>query len=265
MKLKDGQLCINHPENLKRSKDGRCVKCQSERRMEYRARNLEKELARRAANRDRENELARKRHAENPEQSLERSRRYRERWPERVAENNRLQYRKNPELRRASTDKWRKANPEKVAVKNAAWRKANPDKIRETNRKQYAKSDKNKLYEQKRIWTEANREKARASVRKWNNENVPDRKAKKKAEQLKATPLWANDFFMVEAYLLARQRSELFGFNWQVDHIVPLIHKNVCGLHCEQNMQVIPAKLNAAKGNRWWPDMPNSKVTCGNC
>jgi hypothetical protein len=78
---------------------------------------------------------------------------------------------------------------------------------------------------------------------------------RRNAEKLKATPSWANLFFIEEAYDLAQRRTEATGFQWHVDHIVPLRSKRVCGLHVEHNLQVIPARTNLAKGNRVWPFM----------
>jgi hypothetical protein len=80
--------------------------------------------------------------------------------------------------------------------------------------------------------------------------------AKHRAGKLQATPLWANDFFIKEAYALARLRTKIFGFKWHVDHIVPLNSDIVCGLHVEHNLQVIPGASNLAKSNRHWPDQP---------
>ena len=78
----------------------------------------------------------------------------------------------------------------------------------------------------------------------------------RQARKLNATPAWANQFFMEEAYDLARRRTQVTGFEWQVDHIVPLCHPLVQGLHVEHNLQVIPAIQNQQKGNRSWPNMP---------
>ena len=41
-----------------------------------------------------------------------------------------------------------------------------------------------------------------------------------------------------------------------VAHVVPLQSKKVCGLHCEQNLAVIPKLDNCRKKNSYWPDMP---------
>lgn len=77
-----------------------------------------------------------------------------------------------------------------------------------------------------------------------------------RARKLQATPAWANEFFIAEAYDLAQLRTKATGFQWDVDHIVPLRSKKVCGLHVENNLRVIPAVINRSKSNRHWPDMP---------
>lgn len=78
-----------------------------------------------------------------------------------------------------------------------------------------------------------------------------------RAERVKrATPPWATPFFIAEARDLARRRTQALGFAWHTDHIIPIQSAIVCGLHCEQNIRVIPAHENHAKDNSVWPDMP---------
>lgn len=38
-----------------------------------------------------------------------------------------------------------------------------------------------------------------------------------------------------------------------VDHIIPLVHPLVCGLHVETNLQAIDPIKNIKKSNRWPP------------
>lgn len=71
-----------------------------------------------------------------------------------------------------------------------------------------------------------------------------------------ATPSWANATYIMDMYLIARICTEATGVKYQVDHIVPLRSKKVCGLHVEHNLQVITGADNHAKNNLLWSDMP---------
>ena len=65
-----------------------------------------------------------------------------------------------------------------------------------------------------------------------------------------ATPSWQNIKRIKSWYRLAQQTGN------HVDHIVPLNHPYVCGLHCEANFQLLKPSHNIAKGNYNWPDSP---------
>jgi hypothetical protein len=64
-------------------------------------------------------------------------------------------------------------------------------------------------------------------------------------------PKWANWFFISEIYDLARRRTKMLGTPWEVDHIIPLKGKNVCGLHVETNLRVVPKEVNRAKASHY--------------
>lgn len=57
------------------------------------------------------------------------------------------------------------------------------------------------------------------------------------------------DFVYMEAHLLRKSRNESTGIEWQVDHIIPLKGKFICGFHVWNNFAVIPKVENLRKGN----------------
>lgn len=85
--------------------------------------------------------------------------------------------------------------------------------------------------------------------------------SKKKANRLRykhnitnATPSWADHTLMNEVYNLSKQLTKSTGIQHDVDHIVPIKGRTVCGLHCQSNLQAIPHSDNMAKLNKIWPD-----------
>lgn len=77
--------------------------------------------------------------------------------------------------------------------------------------------------------------------------------AKRNAAKLGATPPWANQEAIKQFYVEARRLTAETGIPHEVDHIVPLQHPLVCGLHVETNLQVLTAEANNTKNNRWEP------------
>jgi hypothetical protein len=68
------------------------------------------------------------------------------------------------------------------------------------------------------------------------------------------TPKWLTEddkWIIKEAYELSLLRKKMFGFDWHVDHIIPLRGKYVTGLHVPTNLQVIPGRENESKSNKF--------------
>lgn len=64
-----------------------------------------------------------------------------------------------------------------------------------------------------------------------------------------ATPRWADRERVLAAYQERERLVKETGIPHDVDHIVPIVHPKVCGLHCEANLRVIPAAENRSKSN----------------
>lgn len=79
-------------------------------------------------------------------------------------------------------------------------------------------------------------------------------RAKYRAAKLQRTVKWdlaLTEFVCNEAYELTKLRKKLFGFEWEVDHVIPLQGELVSGLHVWSNLAVIPATVNSSKGNKY--------------
>ena len=118
--------------------------------------------------------------------------------------------------------------------------------------------DKKREYKAK--WYEKNKDRLLPKIiaysKEWRSKNPEKhaaREASRRAVKLKATPRWLNDEHqkaMLLEYELAKWCSNVIGVQYDVDHIVPLKGKLVCGLHVPWNLQVILASDNRAKGNK---------------
>ena len=65
-----------------------------------------------------------------------------------------------------------------------------------------------------------------------------------------ATPPWVDRVEISKIYREARRLSDETGVEHHVDHVIPIQHPDICGLHVPWNLRVIPASENCAKGNR---------------
>ena len=153
---------------------------------------------------------------------------------------------------------YRLRNPEAVA-RSAAKHKADNPKAMALYSKAYKARHRDKVLAARLVYRVANKDRCNALTRAWNRLNQDRRlaaKAKRRAREKVAIPAWSNLRLVSDFYKTAKGLEMLLGEFYHVDHIVPLNSEIVCGLHCEANLQVIPAIENLSKGNRFWPDMP---------
>lgn len=74
---------------------------------------------------------------------------------------------------------------------------------------------------------------------------------KRRASKISATPMWADGQATKRVYADALRIQKETGVKQHVDHVVPLRGANVCGLHIAENMQVLPARENTRKSNKF--------------
>ena len=188
--------------------------------------------------------------------------------PEERRKATREKYLRTRERRLAYMSEYRKGHPERryppskevAAEKMREWRKANPDKAKALDARSNEKRRLSKVVEPRtRLDPEEKKRRARESFKRWkkaNPEKVRHFKAKYRASVIQAIPGWVDMDRVAEVYEACARASERLGEPCHVDHIVPLNHELVCGLHWEGNLQVLTARENVEKSNRVWPDMP---------
>jgi len=114
--------------------------------------------------------------------------------------------------------------------------------------KYFCKSCFNVLYnETRKLWKSKNTDKIKFQNKRY-KESHKDflcyRENLRRAKKLQATPKWANLSIIKNIYKNCPK-------GYQVDHIIPLQGKNVCGLHVETNLQYLTSSENSKKGNKF--------------
>ena len=121
--------------------------------------------------------------------------------------------------------------------------------------KAYAEKNKESIRAYQQEWTsvEENRERKNKKVREWRKNNparVNELSNSRRARKLQAQPKWLNAIQLAqisEMYDVAQCRSMQTGVEHHVDHIFPLHHAKLRGLHVPWNLQVIQGKDNQRK------------------
>lgn len=106
-------------------------------------------------------------------------------------------------------------------------------------RKQHYLDNKEKVLQQSKEWSKNNLDKKRVY------------RANRRANLLKATPSWSDKTFIQNIYKKADLISKQYGIKYEVDHIIPLQSKTVCGLHNQFNLQIISMIDNRSKSTKY--------------
>ena len=159
---------------------------------------------------------------------------------------------------------------EKLKAQATAYHEANKQRNNARQREYHARRKDDPAYQAVRsAYNETHRERLTALARE--KRNTPEAKAAKaalkrakraeytayennrRAREAQAQPTWfgeLDELAVIEAADLCLLRKIMTGFDWQTDHMIPILAKCACGLHCAANLQVIPRTLNARKSNK---------------
>lgn len=130
-----------------------------------------------------------------------------------------------------------------IKRKNAAtWKRNNKEKHNLHTHKARRDSDGNlKKYESQKNWLDNNKARVRGYITK-KRKGIEKGTIVKSVEALKEIQMF---------FSTALELERTTGIPHEVDHIIPIAHPDVCGLHVPWNLQVIPRSLNRIKNNKF--------------
>ena len=154
--------------------------------------------------------------------------------------------------------KHRVETKEKDAKYSKEYREKNKDKLKAKFKDYYSiPENKGKHLKRYATWRNESKIKYKAGQKRWRQQN-PEKLAYytsyHHALRKQAVPNWFSEldlFINQEAHRLRRLRNNSTNILWEVDHIIPIAGKIVCGLHVWNNFQVIPAAKNRSKFNKY--------------
>jgi hypothetical protein len=127
----------------------------------------------------------------------------------------------NRERRNKYCLEWARKNYQKLCISRKTWRLNNPEKIKESQKKHYILHPENRM---KKLALRRCREKNQAPELTENQKKIIDC-----------------------LFMQAIRLGKIFGTKFDIDHIIPIAKG---GLHIPSNLQILPAKINKAKGSR---------------
>jgi hypothetical protein len=169
---------------------------------------------------------------------------------QKLAANLRSKDKRRPQIA-AYMREYNAVNAERIAEAKAACYQKRKAHYAAVNRANWLKNYDD--YRAKRLaWLEQNRERMREHSLKWARGN-PSYFLFRARRARQATPPWLSETdraAMLALYDEARRIADETGIPHEVDHIVPLLGENVCGLHVPWNLQILTRTENRSKGNK---------------
>jgi len=160
-------------------------------------------------------------------------------------------YSENKEYILEQSNKWREKNKEYYKEYDKEYRKNNKEKIRKYNKKYYQKNKSKADTWNKKYYQEHKKEK-KEYVKEYgikNKEKMQIIYANRRARKKNAIP---NNVCMKKVsyiYLLCSKFNGIYGYiKYHVDHIKPI---SKGGLHHQDNLQILEAKLNMKKSDSY--------------
>jgi hypothetical protein len=186
------------------------------------------------------------------------------------AEYRRRYHAEHPDREKAANDRWKAKNKAKVAANLKRYNSTPARKAALRSYQRKYRADNNERLRQQALARgeperakRARHQKLRenpdyyaSAWRRWYQKNKGSELARTRLRNLRlenAFPEWASAE-AIEAIYLSRRPGE------HVDHIFPLQSDWVCGLHHENNLQVLPAHENLSKSNKRLPEHTITKV-----
>jgi hypothetical protein len=154
---------------------------------------------------------------------------------------------------------------EKISTSGRAYRTANAERIaidrvaRKEDLKVWYAKNRDALIAKRRFDRAKNKEKY-AAIDKIRRKLQPDhynfKSHLRRVAVRRATGLWTNLDEIRKIYADAAELQRIFGWKFNVDHVVPLKGNLVCGLHTYENLQILRDFDNKSKHNRYVDDHP---------
>ena len=139
--------------------------------------------------------------------------------------NNSASYQRTKENHLKRTRAWRAAHKDKVAAYSRAQRERNPEKTKATSRRSYLRKP--------HYFVAKNAERRARIMQQTIRLNESDSQ------------------YMIDIYKHSRALTKSTGVKHEVDHIVPLAGKIVCGLHVPWNVEIKTRAANRRKSSKF--------------